>query len=700
MPTHQDVTIAVMQPRPARSTTVIRTTRSAVGRVIGALLVAVGSLTVATTTSVQANSSQIPVNPEIGGLVSVGNAHACYLTDGGTVKCWGRNNTGQLGVGNTTDVARGAETAVPGITTAVALTTAVGRSCALLADGSIRCWGSQSSGALGNGVTTGAATTPVIVSGIDNAVAVELNRAGTDGGACALTSTRQVWCWGSNSRGAVGDGTTTSAATPVRVSGLTDPIRLSSGWAARVACAVTEGATDQAVDNELWCWGENQAGQLTDGTFGVATGVGAFYTTPRRIMLDATTPLTGVVAAAVGGNNTCALLHHGEVWCWGETNGGRLGDGTTTPGSQVYPVRVMQDGTTSLSHTISVSATDGGFCVATLSVGTRGQRCWGTMSVTSGYATFIPNVTTSAVAHIMGASFLIPSNGGLNLDWCAVMDDRSLVCSRGSAASTVVATDLSGATLEISSTPASGGAAVLPPGLAPLVTAPVATPTSSTPAPSTTTPPPSTTSPSTTLAPVPGPSGNLPDLASGETLLIDNGVPAEAELVIQDESLVLRRSDFELRLSGACATGCSVDEDSAGRATITLVRSGQANVSGFGFLPGSLVHVWVFSQPRYLGALEVQADGTYSGSFPLADIEPGQHTLQASGISADNVARSANLGIVVVDPAAPSPENDTLPATGNTTTITAIALWATALTAAGVALTLTARRRITRRWHG
>jgi hypothetical protein len=167
--------------------------------------------------------------------------------------------------------------------------------------------------------------------------------------------------------------------------------------------------------------------------------------------------------------------------------------------------------------------------------------------------------------------------------------------------------------------------------------------------------PPTTTTPTTTTAPVtpvPAPTGDLPALGSAETLVTEDGELVAVELVVEnDEALVLRSQDFELRLRRACTTGCTITEDTTGRETIHLDRNGGARVSGFGFLPGSLLHVWIFSEPRYLGALLVAADGTYEGTFPLDDIDVGGHTLQANGYSFDNVPRSANLGIALIAPA-------------------------------------------------
>jgi hypothetical protein len=215
------------------------------------------------------------------------------------------------------------------------------------------------------------------------------------------------------------------------------------------------------------------------------------------------------------------------------------------------------------------------------------------------------------------------------------------------------------------------------------------TPTPSVPSPSPQ--PESSPTISASPTPVPAPGGGLPALRPTEALVTENGVPVTVELIVEnDEALVLRSQDFELRLRGACTTGCTIVEDSNGRETIHLDRSGGARVSGFGFLPGSLVHVWIFSEPHYLGALLVASDGTYSGVFPLNEIETGSHTLQANGYSFDNLPRSANLGIVVVDNQEPSPIVNALPEAG--LSAAHLSVLSALLTLIG-AITLIARRK-------
>jgi hypothetical protein len=119
-------------------------------------------------------------------------------------------------------------------------------------------------------------------------------------------------------------------------------------------------------------------------------------------------------------------------------------------------------------------------------------------------------------------------------------------------------------------------------------------------------------------------------------------------VVVENSSdLVMRSDDFELRLSGECADGCAIASTPDGRQVITLEERGAANVNGDGFSPGTKVYVWLFSEPRFLGELVVGPDGSFSGRLPLGDVPFGEHTLQVNGTSADGVARSANLGVIV-----------------------------------------------------
>jgi uncharacterized delta-60 repeat protein len=161
--------------------------------------------------------------------------------------------------------------------------------------------------------------------------------------------------------------------------------------------------------------------------------------------------------------------------------------------------------------------------------------------------------------------------------------------------------------------------------------------------------------------------GAAPVLAPGQVAVYEDGVAVEVQLSVADEiELVLSAPTFELRLSGECESGCTVRETSTGGLVLTLSESGAVAVEGTGFLPGSVVDLWMFSEPRYLGQLTVGADGKFAGVSQLGDIAVGEHTVQVNGLSAAGSQRSANLGVEVnaLVAATPTAQPDTLPAVG------------------------------------
>ena len=296
--------------------------------------------------------------------VAAGRLHTCALTDEGGVKCWGHNDSGQLGAGMTTD--RTAPVDVFGLGGGVAAITAGDSdTCALTSGGGVKCWGRNHFGQLGDGTTTDR-TTPVDVFGLGGVTAVAAGRNHT----CALTSGGGVKCWGRNAEGQLGNGTNSGpeicdllacSTTPVDVSGL------GGGVAAIAAsgdhnCALTSGGG-------VKCWGSNGSGELGNGT---AT---AYETTP----VDVSGLGSGVAAIAAGGNHTCALTSGGGLKCWGENSFGNLGDGTTT--TRTTPVDVCASGAgagcsggSALSSVAAISAGTFHTCALT-SAG--GAKCWG-----------------------------------------------------------------------------------------------------------------------------------------------------------------------------------------------------------------------------------------------------------------------------------------------------------------------------------
>ncbi len=225
---------------------------------------------------------------------------------GGGVKCWGANTYGQLGDGTTLDSATPVD--VNGLTSGVsAIATGNGFTCALMTGGEMKCWGWNSIGQLGDG-TTANKSTPRDVSGLISGVSTI---AAGNAHACALMTGGGMKCWGTNYAGQLGDGTTTNKTTPVDVSGLTSGVSAIATTGGDHTCALTTGGG-------IKCWGFNSWGQLGDGTT-------ADKTTP----VDVSGLTSGVSAIASGGGHTCARMTSGGVKCWGNNLYGKLGDGTT-----------------------------------------------------------------------------------------------------------------------------------------------------------------------------------------------------------------------------------------------------------------------------------------------------------------------------------------------------------------------------------
>jgi len=277
--------------------------------------------------------------------ISAGGFHSCAALDFGTVRCWGKNSLGQLGNGTFTDSAAAVQ--VQGILDATAVSSGENHSCALLWDGAIECWGNNQVGELGSGTMTNTTApfglaTPVPVSGIKNAVAVSAGWNHT----CAVLSDGTIECWGANSNGQLGNGTTTSSPTPVQVSGITNAVAVSAG--ASDTCALLS-------DSTVSCWGWNGMGALGNGT-----------------TVDSSIPvpisgLSDVESISAGGYTNCALRRTGTVDCWGSDIFGQLGNGTTSESPE--PVTLSQ-----ISGAAEISA-GGFFACARLSEG--GIDCWG-----------------------------------------------------------------------------------------------------------------------------------------------------------------------------------------------------------------------------------------------------------------------------------------------------------------------------------
>lgn len=255
---------------------------------------------------------------DVSGLTSgvakfaLGGIHACALTMTGGVKCWGVNESGQLGDGSTT--MRLTPVDVVGLSAGVEQLAVGGEfSCAVLTVGGVKCWGANASGQLGDGSKTNRVT-PENVYGLSGAAQQPTSVAQLTTGnahACVLEFNGGVQCWGFNYGGQLGDGTKTDRTTAQVVLGLTSGVKqISTGG--HHTCAVTASGGAK-------CWGNNNSGPLGDGT-----------TTDRTTPVDVLGLTSGVAQISAGAEHTCAVITGDTAKCWGRNNGGQLGDGSTT----------------------------------------------------------------------------------------------------------------------------------------------------------------------------------------------------------------------------------------------------------------------------------------------------------------------------------------------------------------------------------
>jgi alpha-tubulin suppressor-like RCC1 family protein len=317
--------------------------------------------------------------------ISPGYHHNCAILDNASVKCWGRNNTGQLGIDSTTTMgdSSGEMAQLTGINlgtgrTATAIDAGQEHACALLDDVSVKCWGLNNYGQLGIDNTT---TMGDDQGEMDQLIGINLGTGRTATAiavgryhSCVLLDNASVKCWGLNNYGQLGIDNTTNMGDGSGEMGDNLPVvDLGSGRTA-TAIAAGHGHTCAILDNaSVKCWGYNNYGQLgIDNTTNMGDGSGE---------MDQLTGInlgTGRTATAIAARfyHTCALLDNASVKCWGYNNYGQLGiDSTGHMGDSSGEMAQLTGINLGTGRTATAIATGHGHTCAILD--NASVKCWG-----------------------------------------------------------------------------------------------------------------------------------------------------------------------------------------------------------------------------------------------------------------------------------------------------------------------------------
>jgi alpha-tubulin suppressor-like RCC1 family protein len=276
-------------------------------------------------------------------LTDASGEHTCVVNDDGTLRCWGRNNVGQVGVGSTVNIGDAAAelgNALAAVNlgagrTAVEVATGTTHTCALLDNGAVRCWGSQTYGEIGTGgtVTIGDQANEVGNDGVDPVVNLGAGRTAVtidagDGFTCAILDDGRVKCWGNSAGDRLGFTPATNRGRDNALMGDNLPaVDLGVGRKA-IDLSTGFGHTCALLDNgDVKCWGFNNYGQLGQGdTVGRGSAVREMGDYLRPIALGGGI----VVDVGAGYDHSCVLFIDGKVKCWGRNDSGQLGYGNTT----------------------------------------------------------------------------------------------------------------------------------------------------------------------------------------------------------------------------------------------------------------------------------------------------------------------------------------------------------------------------------
>ena len=260
--------------------------------------------------------------------VKAGNKHTCTINGGGKVHCWGDGSSGKLGQGAGTNskfpiavISGETATGNNALTNARQISVGQNHACVLRSNQQVACWGENDYGELGanlNPNNVEFANSPMLVHTSDSDTEPLSDVIHVSAGAdhtCAVRSNGKVYCWGRGASGRLGRGSNTNnKRTPALVSG-TNKNMVQVSTKSSHTCALKSSG-------EVYCWGSGEQGQIGNG------GNSVSYT-PTRANFSSSV-FSSVERLSIGVSSSCAIQTSGKTYCWGWSQDGRLGSGSST----------------------------------------------------------------------------------------------------------------------------------------------------------------------------------------------------------------------------------------------------------------------------------------------------------------------------------------------------------------------------------
>ena len=364
--------------------------------------------------------------------ISIGTAHTCAVMSDGDVKCWGSNTSGQLGLGHTSNVGMsGGQMGDALLSSSIPVpvkkvSAGINYTCALTVNGLIYCWGSGTSGKLGLGSST-QQTTPQLVDIGTGVKAIDISARSSH--TCAVTAAGEIKCWGQNINGELGIGSTTTIGDNAGEMGDNlASVNLDPIYKALKVSVGNVSTCALMTNHQIKCWGNyTHIGQnLGTGVVGASSPTDVNTLTPLDFSPELATDIQS------GSDFHCALFASGKVKCWGENSKGQLGMGTAN--LNIYGTSTYQLTTVpfvSFGGTELVTKLVAGDQVACALLDDGTAKCWGdNISGVIGQGTtvsYYANPSSSAILNFGSGQYIrslsISTDSG-----CAVLGDGHLKC--------------------------------------------------------------------------------------------------------------------------------------------------------------------------------------------------------------------------------------------------------------------------------